>query len=141
MPSKDRPSGGARETERKRRAQEAERGERYAELRLARIRRLRRKNAGAGAEKTLDRMLALLEDQAWEAATDPGMPPEYAREQSARIAAMVVRAAEPKKLIEELGADLREANAVIEQLRAPVDDDAPQEPAGDSSEPPPEDRH
>jgi hypothetical protein len=141
MPSKNRPSGGARETERKRRAQEATRGERYGELRTDRLKRLRRAKAGAGATKTLDRMLALLEDQAWEAATDPGMPPEFAREQAARLAAMVVKAAEPKKIIEELGDDLRRAAAVIEQLRAPAVSDAPQVAARDSARPPPEDRH
>lgn len=116
-------SGGARATERKRRAQKAARPKGYHASCIAAFKGARRR--GNTAADALDEAVQTLRIAMRQAATDPGMPPEYCREQAARIAAAVAKAAEPRKLIDELADELRTAHEVMEALKV---QDAAQEP-------------
>ncbi len=52
-----------------------------------------------------------------EAQQDEAMDPAQRREQVGRLAAILGKLADPKKLLEQMGAELREAYGVIESLR------------------------
>jgi hypothetical protein len=135
--SEKRPSGGARAVERKHRARDAQRDSDYQARAIRAFRKCRRK--GKGAEAALDEAMAVLREAMRQASTDPGLPPEQAREQAARIASYVIKAADPKKLIDELGAELRTAEAELAAIEETSN--APQEPAGSSRGAPPAAQH
>src|SRR5579864_859560 len=116
MPSKNAKSGGKRATERKRRAQDAVRPDGYDQRAIAAFKRLRRRELNAAG--ALDEALDVLRLSMRQALTDPGMPPEYRREQGARIAAQLVKAADPKRLIDELRSEFIELEEAVEKLRA-----------------------
>lgn len=130
MPSKR--SGGARAVEKKHLERNAKRPEGYNERSIAAYRRLRR--APKTAAGAVDEAVAFLRLTMREASTDPGLPPEQRREQVARIAAQLVKAADPKRLVDDLGAELREAYNVIVGLKESRG--AAQEPARDPEGPP-----
>jgi hypothetical protein len=134
MPSKK--SGGARATERKRRAQEAVRPKGYNARAIAKLKR-RMKPSDGSIQGVLGKAVLALEATLDEAAGDPGVPPEYRREQMARIAAALAKAAEPKKLIDDLAADLRAAHAVIEALKEQhhAAEESPANPGRPSADP------
>ena len=121
-----RDSGGARETERKRRAQAAVRPKNYSERSIVAFNGLPAHGTSAGGRfaHAID-VLCLAMDQA---ATDPGMPPEYRREQAARIGAAVVKAVDPKRMNDDHGPELREAHADLAAIRSSR---AAEEPSGD----------
>lgn len=98
----------------------------------------RRPSGPVTGRAALESALTALSTAMAEAATDRGLSPDERREQVGRLAAQLAKAADPSKQLEEMGADLREANRVIEQLRGRR---APQEPSGDTSGAPEEPHH
>ncbi len=130
-----RASGGARDVERKHRTRSAKRPKNYNATARRAIQATWNKDGSAlGAIVESVAELRLLARQA---ATDPGMPPEYRREQAGRLRAALVKAADPAQLIQELGAELRAALATIESLEAKLRA-ARSAPAGTSGDPAPQ---
>ncbi len=127
MPSKK--SGGKRAVEKKHRDRDAERkraaaGGDYRAVEVAGFRAARRR--GKKPVDVLDEAIAHLREAMHQAAEDVALPPEQKREQISRIAEKLGKLADPKKIIEELGAELREAHEVIQGLK-----NAAQEPPRD----------
>jgi len=113
MPSKK--SGGARDTERRRRERDARRPKGWGAASRKRIAR-----AIQRASDPLDFTVRLLKVLALEALRDPGMPPEISREQAARYASYLGKAADPKQKLDEMGAQLRKAFSDIRELEERV---------------------
>ena len=134
--AKHQQSGGARAVAKKHQQRNAERGPRYTEQAIAKVRRLPKhpKTALGALETAMDRLRLALD----EASTDPGLPPEMRREQVGRLAAALGKLSEPLKQIQELNAELRAAHAVIVGLR---EHDGVPEHGGAPSGPPSEDQH
>jgi hypothetical protein len=108
-------SGGAQAVERKHRERNAKRPRGYAAAVAGEARALWTEDASpVGA---LLESIAELRVLARQAATDPGMPPEYRREQAGRLRAALVKAADPARLLREQDAELRAALALIESLQ------------------------
>lgn len=117
-------SGGARDTERRHRERNARRPKGWEAASRRRITRSLQK-----ATDHLDFTVRLLKALALEALRDPGMPPEVSREQAARYASYLAKAADPKQKLDDMGAHLRKAYADIRQL---------EERVSATSEPPPD---
>ena len=122
-----RKSGGARAVEAKHRQREAERarealGDDYRSDEVSGFQAARRE--GNKPVDVLDEAIAHLREALRQAGDDMAIPPEQKREQIGRLAEKLGKLAEPKKIIEELGAELREAHEVIQGLKH-----AAQEPA------------
>ena len=132
MPSKKRPNGSVRQRLKREAEAAAQRPAGYDKRVRAALQRARRTTKGVDGGAVAARMVALLEALAWEAALDPGLAPSPRREQAARIAAMAAKAAEPKRMIDELGAELRRAATDIAELEERIAR-APQVSAGNSS--------
>lgn len=130
MPSKK--SGGARAVEAKHRARDARRPKGWA----TRQRKAYRQ-ALAGKEG-LERVIAAAQWAMDWAAQDPGMPPEYIREQVIRAAQGLAKVIDPQRELASRDADLRAAAQLIESLEAKlrVARAAPRSASGDS--PPPQ---
>lgn len=130
MPSKK--SGGQRAVEAKHRARDAKRPKGYAEREAAAFKRLLAKLKRAGASD-LAVSAAALRFVMERNGVDPGMPPEYRRQQVAMSAAQLGKVAEPAKVIAEKSALLEKALAHIEALEAKLRGTA--KPSGDRGEP------
>ena len=126
------PSGGQDRTAAKRNREDKARGEpEYSRRAIATMNKIRRlKRAGGEGAQALSEALDLMRECMWAAATDPGARPEYRRNTAVQIGAMLVKAADPRKQIEQLGADLREAHEVILAMKGSR---AIQEPEGDQA--------
>jgi predicted trehalose synthase len=134
-----RASGGKRAVEKKHALREAERlraagGTNHRDLEVAGFRAAR--SEGDAPVDVLGEAIAHLREALRQAGDDTAMPPEQKREQISRIAEKLGKLAEPKKIIEELGAELREAHEVIQGLK-----NAAQEPPRDSQGAPSASQH
>ena len=105
MPSK-KPSR-QRERERRERERNAQRPLRFIEREAAAFKRLLARLKREDASP-LDRSIAMLDFAASRAGVDPGMPPEYRRQQIAQFASQLGKLADPKKQLDEL-VKIREA--------------------------------
>jgi hypothetical protein len=128
-------SGGAKAWEKEQRARNGSRPEGWAEREIAQFERIFRKTRSAGALGIIERHIEALDHAAKKSYADPGLTPEYRREQGGRLSAAVLKEAQLKKIIDEMGAELREAYVEITQLKALVVElrgrNAAQKPAPD----------
>ncbi len=128
-PATKRKSGGARAVDRKHRQRNAQRPSSYVKDEIKAFERAQ--VPGTTKADVLTEAVETLRVALRQATHDPGLPPEQKREQVNRIASSLVNAVDAKNMIDELGAELREAHALLTELR-----DAPEEPSADTKRAP-----
>lgn len=107
MPKRD-DSGGARETERRRRERDANRPRGWA------ARQRRAFGAAIRGKSGIELALAIAEHAARWAGKDPGLPPEYLRQQQIAAAQTLGKIANPEKIIREQAVLIDDLTRVIE---------------------------
>jgi len=125
----NRASGGARAVQRKHasRASARKRLGQGPDVSAAEFRKAWKR--GKKPVDALDESIEFLRTALREAGADLVLPAEQKREQIGRLAAALGKLTDPKKMIEELGAELREAHAALEALKDAAQE-SPPDPQG-----------
>jgi hypothetical protein len=133
MPDRHRKPSAQREAAAVHADRDARRPDDYVDQAIEGMKAIRdKKRRGGLGQQALEEAVEVLRATMWEAATDPGPPPEVRRNQVSQIAQMLAKAADPQKQLEELGRVVREQHADIAELEARVRADASYQPSGDS---------